>query len=184
MIPIIWGAAGNCVPLEEIRRPNADGSTSGTWTASGGGSLYTMLDESSASDADYVYNADFGAICPTQTTVFFEIGLEDPSDTPGSEFCNTITVRHRARKTEALNTTDLDLTVALMEGGSTRASATYNNIGTTFTTRSFTLTETEYGNILNHNNLEIRFTFSGCGNADPYILQAQVSWAEIEYVAT
>lgn len=47
--------------MAQFARPNSDDDNSGSWSASSGSSLYAMLDETSASDSDYITVTDYGS---------------------------------------------------------------------------------------------------------------------------
>ncbi len=108
-------------------RPNADLTVTG-WTASGGGSLFDMIDEASASDADYITSP---ALSPSTAPATF--GLQYPLA------AGTWTIGIRARTTAGAGT----LTVELLDSGGTVVGTSAGQaLTTTFATYSLSITTT------------------------------------------
>lgn len=96
--PSSWVETGAfLVPALTRLRPNAD-TTVGAWTASSGSDLYAMVDETTASDSDYI---------TTSSTTTGKLKVENSTD-PGSD--NYHSVKIRARSTGGT------LTVSLIQG--------------------------------------------------------------------
>lgn len=132
----------------EFLRPNAD-VTDGSWTNELGNNtnLFASIDEETANDSDYIRSSD----SPTNDTA--EVALSDPSG--GTVASGAHIVRYRYR---AVGSTDMNLTVALYEGGTEIASWTHNNVGTGYVDQSQTLTAPQVASITDYTNLRLRFT--------------------------
>jgi len=127
----------------QIVRPTTDTSLGG-WTdqADGTSSIYTAIDETTASDSDFVQSPNN----PSTSIYKFKIGtISDPGI-----HANNI-VAYRYRKPEAVGT--VNLKVRLIEGTTTRKEWTHSNIGTSWTTQEQTLTEGEAATITDYSNL-------------------------------
>lgn len=117
-------------------RPNADESA-GSWTASSGSDLYAMIDEETASDADYI-TAGSATTC--------EVALTTLSEPPSGW---QTTVRYRILG---------DCIVSLREGASTTiASWTHDPGPGSATTYEQTLTSGEQGTVSDWSDLRLRF---------------------------
>lgn len=126
-------------------RPDAD-SVDGNWTNElGGTTLYTSIDEAAVDDADYIQSGDDPAndIC--------KIRLSDPSGTP----IEPAYVRFRYKKS---GPGTMDLTVALLEGSTTRATWSFTDISSSFVTTQEQLSTPEFSSITDFNNLYLQFT--------------------------
>lgn len=132
---------------------------------------YTNIDESIASDADFAYSTN-------NTAAVLEVGLSNPSGTPGSGTC---TVRYRIAKTNA-GTVDgsgnsLTVTGALYEGTTLIATDSARTPTGTWTGYSFTFNTSA---VTDWNNLRIRFTTTATGGGPSVRRGAGISWAELE----
>jgi len=141
--PKIWwlGEVGGIT--FQYLRPSADTSL-GSWTdeADGATNIYTHIDETSPSDADYVQSPNN----PSANIYKFKISTgSDPT-----VHTNHI-ISYRYRKPDNLGT--VNLKVRLVEGTTTRKEWTHNDIGTTWTTQEQTLTEGEAATITDYSNL-------------------------------
>lgn len=123
-------------------RPNADLSA-GAWTPSTGGSLYAMVDESTASDTDYI-SASSASTCSLGLN-----GVVDPASSSGH------VVRYRAK-----NNGSGSVTVLLKQGTTTIASQVNNSLTTSYADYSFTLSGAEADSITDYTNLKIELTSS------------------------
>jgi hypothetical protein len=129
----------------ETIRPSAD-DTDGNWTNEAAGTtLYTSIDESAASDVDYIQSGDDPAndLC--------KIKLASPVGTPLEPFY----VRFRFKKD---GVSEMNLTVRLFEGASTIASWAYADIADTYVTEEETLTAPQFASITDFTNLYLTFT--------------------------
>ena len=121
----------------QFARPTSDAST-GTWTASSG-TLASCLDETTASDADYI---------TTTNTSTCEVALgsvTDPSVSTGH------IVRYR------ISATSGGITVRLRQGTTTIATWTHATAPTSLTTYSQTLTGGEADSITDYTALRLQF---------------------------
>jgi hypothetical protein len=134
----------------ETIRPSAD-DTDGNWTNEAAGTtLYTSIDESVASDVDYIQSGDDPAndLC--------KIKLASPVGTPLEPFL----VRHRYKKD---GVGEMNLTVALLEGATTIASWSYLDIADTYVDGEETLSAGEFATITDFTNLYLTFNASLAG---------------------
>jgi hypothetical protein len=141
--PKIWWLGGGQGITFQYLRPSADTSL-GSWTdeADGVTNIYTHIDETSPSDADYVQSPNN----PSANIYKFKISTgSDPT-----VHTNHI-ISYRYRKPDSTGT--VNLKVRLVEGTTTRKEWTHNDIGTTWTTQEQTLTEGEAATITDYSNL-------------------------------
>lgn len=119
-----------------VARPDADVSA-GTWTASSGSDLYAMIDEETASDADYITASSAGTC---------EVALSTIAE-PITGWSTTIRYRIQG-----------DCTVSLREGASTEiASWTHSPGPGSPTTYEQTLSSGEQSSITDWADLRLRF---------------------------
>lgn len=128
-------------------RPIQDIS-SGGWTPVGGGSLFSVLDEASAGDTDYITSP----LSPSAPAVAeMKLGaIPTPSAKTGH------IVRYRYKKS-ASGGDLLNLVVRLLEGSKVIATWTHVNITDTLTTVAQTLTSDQAETIRDYTNLRMRF---------------------------
>lgn len=129
--------------------PIADVSD-GTWTDQDGGtSLYAAIDETTASDTDYIKSANISS----GNTDVCEV-LLDAMNAPSVDTNHSIVYRYRAQGTATMN-----LIVALRQGGSTQiASVTHNGVGSSYVDGELSLSEAEAAAITDYTDLRLRFT--------------------------
>ena len=141
--------------MAQFARPDADLSV-GTWLtdAAAGTDLYTRIDESVASDADYIKSVDAPSSAPCT------VRLSDVTDPVSS--ANHV-VRYRYQKSAALGA-QVNLTVQLRQGfvsegtpGTLIAAETVTDIPNGFTDGDFTLSGAEADAISDYTDLAIRF---------------------------
>lgn len=131
-------------------RPDAD-DTDGGWTDEGGATtLFDHIDESSATDSDYIQSSNN----PVDDIV--KLRLSDPSV---SLLQRPVTVRYRYRKKGDPNLT-MNLTASLLQGASTIASWQHDDIGSDFVTAEQALTAPQFALISDFNDLFIQFSAS------------------------
>jgi hypothetical protein len=140
--PVSWGAQplfiNPIIVTAQYVRPTSDVSA-GTWTASSGSDLYAMLDETSASDADYIVTT--GA-----STCEVALGsLTDPASSSGH------IVRYR------ISATSGGITVRLRQGTTTVATWVHAPAPTSLTTYAQTLTSGEADSITDYTALRLQF---------------------------
>lgn len=153
--------------MAQFARPSSD-VTTGAWTPT---PLYAEIDESAASDADFI-SANIS------TNDFAEVALTDVSDPSVS---TNHVVRYRYRKS-ASSGNSRSIQVALYQGGTLIASGTtHTPTTTTWTAGTFTLTGTEADAISDYTDLRLRFIATGTVSGSQGNRRApQISWAELE----
>jgi len=128
------------IPLTppQFARPDGDQAI-GSWTDDGGGTtnIYQSIDETVASDSDFIQSETNPA-----SNSLYEATLSNVTDPAVS---TGHIVRYRYRKDNADQT--INIVVRLKQGASTIASATHSNISTSFTAGTFTLSGAEADNI-------------------------------------
>ena len=122
----------------QYARPISDASA-GTWTASSGSDLYAMLDETTASDTDYIVT-NGASICEVALT-----SLSDPASSAGH------VVRYR------ISADSGGITVRLRQGTTTIATWTHATAPTSLTTYEQTLTSGEADSITDYTALKLQF---------------------------
>lgn len=124
-------------------RPSADTST-GSWSASSGSVLYTMIDESVADDADYI---------TTSSNTVTKIKLETATD-PGDNSNHALRIRARS--------TSGTLTVRLVEGNpaETTIVSWVPTLTSSFADYDYNLTTAEASVITDYSALYVKFTTS------------------------
>lgn len=173
-----FGGAGVSSESTQFARPDQDVSIENWDDAVGGDNdniLYDEIDESARNDADY---ATSGLLSLLDTSETWEAGLTSVIDPQTSS--NHI-VKYVYRKNTAGGNV-IDLTVRLMQGGTTIASWTHTGIGETFTLASQTLSAGQTDSITNYSDLRLRFT----GTYSSGVLEdraVEISWAEFEVPA-
>lgn len=152
--------------MAQYARPDSDVSA-GSWTPSTGATLYGVIDESSASDADYMELSG----SPLDFTA--DIGLSSVTD-PASSSGHTIRWREYAEGIAAAET----LAVYLYQGASLIATLRTGSVTRlAWTDRSYTLSGAEADSITDYTDLRIRFTGSFTALGTDLL---RVSWAEME----
>jgi hypothetical protein len=122
-----------------------------SWTTDGGGStnLYATIDETAASDTDYVQSP----AAPTAGQ-YYAAGLQASSD-PLSSSGHIVHYRYQKNVSGGA----VDLTVDLRQGASiVIASWTHTDIGSSWTTQNQTLSGAEADSITDYSDLRLRFT--------------------------
>jgi hypothetical protein len=133
-------------------RPDAD-DLDGNWTTQAGSTtLFDVLDETVADDADYIKSGN----APINDIV--RLRLSDPAG--GVNTSQPVTVRYRYGKS---GPGQIDIIVRLKEGTTTRASWSHTNVGTSLTTAAQVLTGGEKSAITNWSNLFIEFEATASG---------------------
>ncbi len=147
--------------MAQFGRPSADTNNAGSYTDQGGGSasIYTTIDESVASDADYIRTGTdpANAVYVTKLT-----SITDPVSSAGH------VLRVRAGTDQASGGNQIDLTAQLRQGytnegaqGTLIATLSQTNISQgSFTTYSLTLSGAEADAITDYANLYIRINLN------------------------
>lgn len=140
--------------MPQFARPDAD-IVDGAWTKSSGGQvdMYTMIDEVSFDDADYVQSES----APASSAFAVNLSnVEDPVSSTGH------IIRYRYQK-EAAGGAQIDLTVQLRQGyvsevtqGALIHSEAHTNIGNGWTAGTFTLSGAEADAITDYTDLQLR----------------------------
>lgn len=141
--------------MAQFGRPEADTYNGDGWTEDDGTSdaLFGEIDETSASDTDYIKSVD----APTSDVYVTRLSdIEDPAVSTGH------TLRVRARKSAA-GGAQIDLTAELREGYVSEASQgtlictlSQTDVTDAFTTYSHTLTGPEADAITDYTDLHVR----------------------------
>lgn len=143
---------------------------SSTITATNFTGGFADIDETTASDADYAYSA-------INTTATLTVGLSTAS-APGS---GTKTIRYRIVQTNGATVDGTGsvstVTVALLEGTTTRATDTTRNTSGTWTQYDWTV---DTSSVVDWTNLRLQFTVVGGGGSPANRRGAGISWAEME----
>lgn len=165
-------ATGSETTASSILTPNSDVSIA-TWTdeAAGTTNIYQSIDESTASDTDYISGNN-------NTNDTCEIGLSTITD-PAQSTGHVISYRYRK---DSAGGNARDLQVHLYQGATLIGSGTaHTGISDTWTDGTFTLSAGEADTITDYSDLRLRFTASGTtGGAGGNRRSVQVSWAQME----
>ena len=132
-VPLFWPGV-----TAQFSRPTSDAST-GTWTASTGSDLYAMIDETVASDTDYISTVN-ASTCEVALST-----LSDPASSSGH------IVRYR------LSAEAGGVTVRLRQGTTTIASWTHSPAPSSLTTYAQTLSVGEADSITDYTALKLQF---------------------------
>ena len=135
--------------MAQFARPDSDVSL-GDWVDQGSGvsNIYTSIDESSASDSDYVTNEQ---MMPSETTAKF--GTSDVDDPESS---SDHVIRFRARHTGSAR----DLKVELFQSTTSKASVT-QSLSSSFADYSYTLSSSEANSISDYTALRLHLVAVG-----------------------
>jgi len=142
--------------MAQFARPSADKNNPDSWTdqAGGGTNIYTTIDETSYSDADYIRSP----LAPSSDVYVTTLSsVEDPVSSSGH------TLRTRYAKDAAGGST-IGLIVQLRQGyvdegtpGTLICERTFAAISETFTTDAYSLTSGEADAITNYASLYVRY---------------------------
>lgn len=135
--------------MPQFARPSADTVRTG-WTDQSGGTsnIFGAIDESSASDADYIKTAT-----PPGSNEF-ETLLTSVTDPVSS---SSHVMRWRRRKQPASGSAQINLTVRLLVSSTQITSQADNNIPGTFTDTSYTLSGGEADAITDYANMRLEW---------------------------
>lgn len=169
-----FGQDGVSIGSTQFARPDSD-ITKDNWVDTAGGNsngiLYDEIDEVTQNDADY---STSGPISLLDTTETWEVGLSDVIDPQTS---SNHVVKYAYGKS-ASGGVQINLTVSLMQGGTTIASWSHNNIGNGFTLATQTLSAAQADSITNYSDLRLRFVATYASGIAAR--SAQISWAEFD----
>jgi len=156
--------------MVQYARPVSDKAEDGNWSSTdesaGSAVYYSAIDESSASDSDYI-TGDGSSGSAIQIDFELTNGLTDPSATTGHKLI--------FRYNTDGSSTDATLTVRLMEGSTIRMSDAVDvSEVSSYTTRTYAPTNTT-GSIGSYDNMFLRIIFEdGDASDNVYISQAYV----------
>lgn len=135
--------------MAQFARPSADTVRSG-WTDQAGGTttIYTSIDESVANDGDYIKTA-----APPGSNEFETLltSVTDPVSSSGH------VMRWRRRKQPPSGSTDINLTVRLLQGAVEIVSRPDNAIPGSYADTSYTLSAGEADAITDYGDLRLEF---------------------------
>tara|TARA_R100000808_G_C2147073_1_gene154981 strand:- start:1279 stop:1818 length:540 start_codon:yes stop_codon:yes gene_type:complete len=152
--------------MAQFARPTGDKTDDGNWSTTdvGSGTFYTEIDESSASDTDYITG---DGTMGSEIEIDFDLtnGLADPGVTTGHKLIY--------RYNTDGGSSDATLTVKLMEGSTVRMQEALDVSGvSSYTTRTYAPTNTT-GTISSYDNLFLRINFNDGDAMDSiYVSQA------------
>lgn len=158
--------------MAQFSRPSSDVTVS-SFVANGGGSLYLAIDESTASDTDYIYG-------PNNTADTCEVGMSAITD-PNINTGHVVRFRYAKVNAGTLDTAGnaVSVTVDLYQG-STLIATSGALTATGWADASFTLTSGEAATITNYSDLRVRITQSASGGSPANRRGGAVSWVELE----
>jgi hypothetical protein len=156
--------------MAQFARPSSDVSA-GSWTPSTGTTLWETLDETSASDSDFVRSEND----PSGSAA--EVGLSSVTD-PSVSTGHVARYRYQKGESGGGSPADIDLIVRLRQGTTTIASQTHLDIATGFVAGTFTLDGAEADAITDYSLL--RAQFEADKSAGARTSWAEVSWLELE----
>ena len=157
--------------MTQYARPDADISD-GDWLnqSDSNTNLYASIDESSASDSDYIKATDEGY--GSGSDIVCIIGLSD-INTPDGDADHKI----KYRASDDTGSGAMSLKVELLEGSTVRKTNTNRRLTSSLATYTINLTTSEASNISDYTNLRLRFTANdGSGSGTT----CTVSWAEFQ----
>lgn len=127
--------------------------TDGSWLNELGNNtnLYASIDETTASDTDYIISSAL-VVAATDTC---EVGITALTD-PVSSSSHTVSYRYRAQ-----GNTSTNLTVRLMQGATIVVSWTHTGVSTTYAVATQTLSGAEADAITDYTDLRLRFVATG-----------------------
>lgn len=159
--------------MAQFGRP-ASTVSSGTWAATGAASLHAALNETSASDSEYITSAD------NTSPDTCEVALDSLS-TPATRTSHVVRWRWRKENTGGHQVT---ATMRVMEGTTTIATDSITHPTSdvsTFATKVYNLSSGEMTSIGNYGNLRLQFERTGDTGGTPSGRRfIEVSWAELE----
>ncbi len=158
--------------MVQFARPDNDDAI-GSWTdeAAGTTDIYTGIDDVTAQDADFIESE----VNPSASTC--AIGLSALTD-PEGNVDHIVRYEYRRRDSGGGSLPTLDITVALREGATVRASQTHTSVTTVFTAGTFTLSSGEADAITDYTDLNLLFTANKTGGARDVF--GNSNWAEFQ----
>lgn len=165
--------------MAQYGRPSTDVTITGITGTPDNTNKYANIDESSASDTDYIYSANDTA-CTYETLLAGASALVDPVSSSGHIFRYRICMTN-AGTPAASGGFDVTVTAYLYQGTTLIAADSGKVVNSaTWTTYTYTLSGTEADSITDYTNLRLRFTMSDSSAPPGRERGAGVSWAELE----
>ena len=157
--------------MTQYARPDADISD-GDWLnqSDSNTNLYASIDESSASDSDYIKATDEGY--GSGSDIVCIIGLSE-INTPDGDADHKI----KYRASDDTGSGAMSLKVELLEGSTVRKTNTNSSLTSSLATYTINLTTSEASNISDYTNLRLRFTANDSSGSGA---TCTVSWAEFQ----
>lgn len=160
--------------MAQFARPNGQSGVANITGTPDSINRYANVDESVASDTDYVY----GTNNTTHQIDFSLSAVTDPASSTGH------VLRYRVAKTNAGvvdgGGNSVDVTVEVRQSGTLIASDVARTVDGTWTTYSYTLTAAEADAITDYTALQIRFFGTASGGGPSSRRAGALSWAEFE----
>lgn len=152
--------------MTQYARPDSDVDT-GSWVASTGSDFFALIDESSASDSDYISSADFET-----STDSITVGLDNVTD-PVNAINHIVSYRSKGTGGGMMGNIP-SITVVLLETSTPIATSVNSSLTGSYTDYTFTLSEAEANAIGNYDNLRLKFTrgIESGGGEDVFVSQA------------
>jgi len=173
------GILANTSPIVEDTYPDADRETS-NWSST---PLWQKIDDKST--ADFIGSSSCFNRCGVGSCTYdFEVDIATPSGTVADGDRQGLQVYVQVRRVDDSGTGhDADMTVILREGATTRKSATFNNLGTGWSSKVLTLSAAEVDAIGNHANLRVDVSITMCTALDFDSVSADCSSIYLRYYA-
>lgn len=177
---------GTCAAITETLYPSSTVSDA-EWTPDG-----TVHEETDTeSDLDFAFLLITGGLfdeCPTigtQGTNEYEVHIANPTGEPGSSDCQKLTIEWRVAKddNEGENTGTVNMRIRLYDGATLIVTDTETDIGLTETTFTRLLSDANYDNITDHDDLRFKVFAEGCADTAPDQPSALAFWTRLQYEA-
>lgn len=160
--------------MAQFGRPSSDITVSGWTNSAGGGTMYTALDEATASDSDYVWSAN-----NTANTLEVKLStLTDPVSSSSHTFRYRIARMNNGTIDGGGNSTTV--TAYLYQGGTLIATDTARTTSGTWTQYELTISGAEADSITDYTDLRLRFDVSSSGGSPANRRGNGISWGELE----
>lgn len=182
-IPMIW--SGNpCAPITETLLPISD-ITQGEWSENGGTGTRASCLDNFGSDAENL-EADFSGYDNTDCPSHFyitdcEVRIANPSAAPASYDCGQrLKIRMKIGDNDTGSEGCSEFRNRLQDGGTLIATHTSNDPGTTAFAVDLQLTNGQYDNITDFDDLRLRLR-AGTGKTDKLPVECFITYAAILY---
>ncbi len=179
-VPHTWSNVNTSCGQDEFLVPSGAVNSSGWGTAP----LWSKINDNSESNLITSDSTeDNSEACGTEVLdVDCEVHLSNPLlGDPGDADCNDVVFRIRARSQKAGGVGgQVDLIWAIKQGTTTIESVTSSDIGTSYSTRSHSLTNTEINNITNWDDLRFYIRAQLCTEEFEGDVTCDVAWVDFE----